>query len=193
MTPQEVIKLIQDEGIEIIDLKFTDLPGTLQHVGVPPNEVNESLFANGTGFDGSSIRGFQTIDESDMLIVPDPNTAVIDPVYNIKTLSLICDIRDPLTGSDYTRDPRYVARKAEAYLASSGIGDTSYWGPEAEFFIFDSARFDQDAHFRPSTVWTRTRASGTRATSLCWTARRGATVSGRATRAATSPCLRWTR
>ena len=146
MTPQEVIKLIQDEGIEIIDLKFTDLPGTLQHVGVPPNEVNESLFANGTGFDGSSIRGFQTIDESDMLIVPDPNTAVIDPVYNIKTLSLICDIRDPLTGSDYTRDPRYVARKAEAYLASSGIGDTSYWGPEAEFFIFDSARFDQDAH-----------------------------------------------
>ena len=146
MTPQEVIQLIQDEGIEIIDLKFTDLPGTLQHVGVPPNEVNESLFANGTGFDGSSIRGFQTIDESDMLIVPDPNTAVIDPVYNIKTLSLICDIRDPLTGSDYTRDPRYVARKAEAYLASSGIGDTSYWGPEAEFFIFDSARFDQDAH-----------------------------------------------
>lgn len=132
--------------MQIIDLKFTDLPGTLQHVGVPPNEVNESLFANGTGFDGSSIRGFQTIDESDMLIVPDPNTAVIDPVYNIKTLSLICDIRDPLTGSDYTRDPRYVARKAEAYLASSGIGDTSYWGPEAEFFIFDSARFDQDAH-----------------------------------------------
>ena len=146
MTPEDVIKLIADEGVEIIDLKFTDLPGTLQHVGVPPNEVNESLFANGTGFDGSSIRGFQTIDESDMLLVPDPSTAVIDPVYNIKTLSLLCDIRDPLTGSDYSRDPRYVARKAEAYLASSGIGDTSYWGPEAEFFIFDSARFDQDAH-----------------------------------------------
>ena len=146
MTPEDVIKLVADEGVQIIDLKFTDLPGTLQHVGVPPNEVTEDLFANGTGFDGSSIRGFQTIDESDMLIVPDPNTAVIDPVYNIKTLSLICDIRDPLTGSDYTRDPRYVARKAEAYLASSGIGDTSYWGPEAEFFIFDSARFDQDAH-----------------------------------------------
>ncbi|MXY22313.1 MAG: type I glutamate--ammonia ligase [Dehalococcoidia bacterium] len=146
MTPQEVIKLIADEGVQIIDLKFTDLPGTLQHVGVPPNEVTEDLFANGTGFDGSSIRGFQTIDESDMLIVPDPNTAVIDPVYNIKTLSLLCNIRDPLTGSDYSRDPRYVAQKAEAYLASSGIGDTSYWGPEAEFFIFDSARFDQDAH-----------------------------------------------
>ncbi len=146
MTPEDVIKLIADEGIEIIDLKFTDLPGTLQHVGVPPNEVNESLFANGTGFDGSSIRGFQTIDESDMLLVPDPNTAVIDPVYNIKTLSLLCDIRDPLTGSDYSRDPRYVSRKAEAYLASSGIGDTSYWGPEAEFFIFDTASYDQDAH-----------------------------------------------
>ncbi len=146
MTPEDVIKLIQDEGVEIIDLKFTDLPGTLQHVGVPPNEVNESLFANGTGFDGSSIRGFQTIDESDMLLVPDPSTAVIDPVYNIKTLSLLCNIRDPLTGSDYTRDPRYVSQKAEAYLASSGIGDTSYWGPEAEFFIFDSASYDQDAH-----------------------------------------------
>ena len=146
MTPEDVIKLIQDEGVEIIDLKFTDLPGTLQHVGVPPNEVNESLFANGTRFDGSSIRGFQTIDESDMLLVPDPSTAVIDPVYNIKTLSLLCNIRDPLTGSDYTRDPRYVSQKAEAYLASSGIGDTSYWGPEAEFFIFDSASYDQDAH-----------------------------------------------
>ena len=146
MTPQEVIQLIQDEGVQIIDLKFTDLPGTLQHVGVPPNEVTEDLFANGTGFDGSSIRGFQTIDESDMLLVPDPNTAVIDPVYNIKTLSLICDIRDPLAGTDYSRDPRYVARKAEAYLSSSGIGDTSYWGPEAEFFIFDTASYDQDAH-----------------------------------------------
>ena len=146
MTPEEVIKLVADEGVEIIDLKFTDLPGTLQHVGVPPNEVNESLFANGTGFDGSSIRGFQTIDESDMLLVPDPSTAVIDPVYNIKTLSLLCDIRDPMTSSDYSRDPRYISRKAEAYLASSGIGDTSYWGPEAEFFIFDTASYDQDAH-----------------------------------------------
>ncbi len=159
MTPEDVIKLIKDEGVEIIDLKFTDLPGTLQHVGVPPNEVTEGLFAEGTGFDGSSIRGFQTIDESDMLIVPDPNTAVIDPVYNIKTLSLICDIRDPLTGADYSRDPRYISRKAEAYLASTGIGDTSYWGPEAEFFIFDSASFDQNinsAHYNVDSdegVW----------------------------------------
>ena len=146
MTPEEVIKLIQDEGVEIIDLKFTDVPGTLQHVGVPPSEVNEDLFANGTGFDGSSIRGFQTIDESDMLLVPDAGTANMDPVYGIKTLSLICDIRDPQTGSDYIRDPRNIAKKAEAHLLSTGIGDTSFWGPEAEFFIFDSARFAQDSH-----------------------------------------------
>ena len=146
MTPADVIKLAQDEGIEIIDLKFTDLPGTLHHVGIPPNELTEDLFAEGTGFDGSSIRGFQTIDESDMLLVPDASTAVVDPVYNIKTLSLLCDIRDPLTGSSYTRDPRNVAHKAEAHLKSTGIGDTSYWGPEAEFFIFDSASFHQDAN-----------------------------------------------
>ena len=146
MTPEEVIRFIHDEGVEIIDLKFTDVPGTLQHVGVPPNEVNEALFENGTGFDGSSIRGFQTIDESDMLIVPDASTANLDPVYNIKTLSLLCNIRDPLTGSDYTRDPRNIAQKAEAHLTSTGIGDTSYWGPEAEFFIFDSATFGQDSN-----------------------------------------------
>ena len=146
MTPEEVVKLVNDAGVEIIDLKFTDVPGTLQHVGVPPSEVTEELFEKGTGFDGSSIRGFQTIDESDMLLVPDASTATMDPVYSRKTLSLICDIRDPLTSSEYSRDPRYIAKKAEAYLASTGIGDTSYWGPEAEFFIFDAASYDQDAH-----------------------------------------------
>ena len=146
MTPEEVVKFIKDEGVEIIDLKFTDMPGTLQHVGVPPSEVNEELFEKGTGFDGSSIRGFQTIDESDMLLVPDASTATIDPVYSKKTLSLICDIRDPLTSGDYSRDPRHIAHKAEAYLTSTGIGDTSYWGPEAEFFIFDAASYAQDAH-----------------------------------------------
>ena len=108
MTPEEVIKFVADEGIEIIDLKFTDLPGTLQHVGVPPSEITEDLFAEGTGFDGSSIRGFQTIDESDMLIVPDAATATLDPVYKRKTLSILCNIRDPLTGSDYNRDPRNI-------------------------------------------------------------------------------------
>ncbi len=146
MTPEEAIRLASDEGVEIVDLKFTDVPGTMQHVGLPPSELNEDLFEKGTGFDGSSIRGFQTIDESDMLLVPDPNSATIDPVYNKKTLSLICNIRDPLTSGDYSRDPRYIAQKAEAYLRSTGIGDTSYWGPEAEFFIFDAASYAQDAH-----------------------------------------------
>ncbi len=146
MTPEEVIKFIADEGVEMIDLKFTDLLGTLQHFGVPPSAVTEGLFERGTGFDGSSIRGFQTIDQSDMLIVPVASTANIDPVYSRKTLSLICDVRDPATGGDYSRDPRNVAQKAEAYLASTGIGDASYWGPEAEFFIFDAASYDQNAH-----------------------------------------------
>ena len=146
MTPEEVIKLVADEGVEIIDLKFTDLPGTLQHVGVPPSEITEDLFAEGTGFDGSSIRGFQTIDESDMLIVPDAATATMDPVYKRKTLSILCNIRDPLTGADYNRDPRNISQKAEAYLKTTGIGDTSYWGPEAEFFIFDAASYEQTAH-----------------------------------------------
>ena len=146
MTPEEVVRFVADEGIEMIDLKFTDLPGTLQHVGAPPSEITEELFAEGTGFDGSSIRGFQTIDESDMLIVPDAATATLDPVYSRKTLSILCNIRDPLTGSDYNRDPRNISQKAEEYLTTTGVGDTSYWGPEAEFFIFDSAQFDQNAH-----------------------------------------------
>ena len=146
MTPEEVVRFVADEGIEMIDLKFTDLPGTLQHVGAPPSEITEELFAEGTGFDGSSIRGFQTIDESDMLIVPDASTATLDPVYSRKTLSILCNIRDPLTGADYNRDPRNISQKAEEYLKTTGVGDTSYWGPEAEFFIFDSARFDQNAH-----------------------------------------------
>ena len=145
-TAADVIRMINDNGVEIIDLKFTDVPGTLQHVGLPPSEVNEALFEKGTGFDGSSIRGFQAIHESDMLLVPDPSTANLDPVYDIKTLSLICNIRDPMTGESYSRDPRYIAQKAETYLKSTGIGDTSFWGPELEFFIFDSARFDQNAH-----------------------------------------------
>ncbi len=146
MTPEEVVRYIADEGIEIIDLKFTDLLGTLQHLGVPPSEINEGIFAEGTGFDGSSIRGFQTIDESDMLLVPDAATAQMDPVYSHKTLSLFCNIRDPLTGTEYSRDPRNIAQKAEAYLRASGIGDTSFWGPEPEFFIFDTASYAQDAH-----------------------------------------------
>ena len=146
LTPADVIQMAKDNNVQMVDLKFTDLPGTLQHLSVPTVELTEELFAEGTGFDGSSIRGFQTIDESDMLLVPDPATAAIDPVYDVPTLSLICDVRDPGTGSGYSRDPRAIAHKAEAYLVSSGAGDVSYWGPEPEFFIFDSARFAQTSH-----------------------------------------------
>ena len=146
MTGADVIKLVQEQGVEMIDLKFVDVPGTMQHLAIPPVELTLELFEEGTGFDGSSIRGFQAIHESDMLLMPDPSTAVIDPTYEIKSLSLICDIRDPLTGQAYSRDPRFIAKKAEEYLKSTGIGDKSYWGPEVEFFIFDSARFDQTSN-----------------------------------------------
>ena len=141
----EVIEYAKENDIQMVDLMFTDLPGTLQHVTLPIAFLDEELFAEGTGFDGSSIRGFQTIEESDMLLVPDPNTAVIDPILEVPTLSLLCNIRDPITGGSYSRDPRYIAQKAEEHLKSSGLADVSYWGPELEFFIFDSVRFDQNA------------------------------------------------
>ncbi|MBI2171792.1 MAG: type I glutamate--ammonia ligase [Chloroflexi bacterium] len=143
LTPAQVLQLCKDRGIQMVDLKFIDIPGTMQHVAIPIGELNMEVFEKGTGFDGSSIRGFQAIQESDMLLIPDSTTAVVDPVFEIPTLSVICDVRDPATGGSYSRDPRWIARKAEAFLKSSGIGDTSYWGPELEFFIFDSARFDQ--------------------------------------------------
>ncbi len=143
--PSQLIAWCKENGTQIIDLKFVDLPGTWQHFSIPLVELTEEAFREGLGIDGSSIRGFQTIDESDMLVVPDPTTAAMDPVFSIPTMSLICDIRDPATGN-YSRDPRYIARKAEAYLKSSGMADLSYWGPELEFFIFDSVRFDQNAH-----------------------------------------------
>ena len=142
-TPGEVISYLAGRPeISMVDLRFTDLLGTSQHFTIPAALLDEAMFANGTGFDGSSIRGFQTIDESDMLVVPDPAGAFVDPVLEVPTLAVICDIRDPVTGQPYSRDPRYVARKAEEYLKSTGIADESNWGPEAEFFIFDSARFD---------------------------------------------------
>ena len=139
---KDIIKRCKDEGIEYVDLKFTDLFGRLQHFSVPSVEVDEALFEEGMGFDGSSIRGFQAINESDMLIVPDPASAFIDTVFERPTLSLLCDIRDPVLGNGYPRDPRYVARKAEAYLKSTGIADSSAWGPELEFFILDDIRYD---------------------------------------------------
>lgn len=149
MKPEEVMEFIKKNKIEVVDLKFNDLPGLWQHFSMPSSEITElddltkSIWVEGVGFDGSSIRGFQKIHESDMILIPDPNTAIIDPATEIPTLSLICDIYDPLTKKPYSRDPRYVAKKAEEYLKSTGIADTSYWGPEMEFFIFDDIRFDQ--------------------------------------------------
>jgi glutamine synthetase len=145
-TPAEVLDLVREKKLEIVDLKFTDLPGTLQHFSIPAGELDESIFRDGIGFDGSSIRGFQAIHESDMLLVPDPTTAHVDAICRVPTLSLVCDVRDPITREKYWRDPRYIAQKAEAHLLSTGLADTAYFGPEAEFFIFDSVRFDQNQH-----------------------------------------------
>lgn len=137
-----VLKLMKDNDCDALDIKFTDVPGTWQHVTLPINEVDDALFTRGTGFDGSSIRGFQQINESDMLLIPDPSTVVVDPFIS-GTVSVVATVRDPLTGEDYSRDPRNIAIKAEAFLKSSGVGDVSFWGPEAEFFVFDSVRFEQ--------------------------------------------------
>jgi glutamine synthetase len=142
--PSEVVRMVQDEGVEIVDLRFCDLPGLMQHFSVPAHELTEEGFEEGYGFDGSSIRGFQEIQESDMILVPDPNTAYIDPFREHKTLNINCFVRDPVTGEPYTRDPRYVAQKAESHLVATGIADTAYFGPEAEFFIFNDIRFMQD-------------------------------------------------
>ena len=143
MTPKDVIKLAKERGAKIVDVRFIDLPGLWQHFSVPVRELTEELFADGIGFDGSSIRGFQQIHESDMLLIPDPTTATMDPFTAEPTMVLICNVMDPVTRQMYTRDPRYIAQKAEAYLKSTAIADTSYWGPELEFFFFDDIRFDQ--------------------------------------------------
>jgi glutamine synthetase len=145
-TPDDVLQIIADEGIEIVDLRFCDLPGLMQHFSMPAGELSADVFDEGVGFDGSSIRGFQEIQESDMLLVPDPSTVVVDPFTQHKTLNLNCFVLDPVTGESYSRDPRYVARKAEEYLISTGLADTAYVGPEAEFFIFDDVRFGTNEH-----------------------------------------------
>jgi glutamine synthetase len=145
-SPADVIRRAKEAGVQVVDVKFTDLPGTWQHFSVPLKELSEETFAEGLGFDGSSIRGFQAINESDMLLMPDPASAFVDPCLEVPTLSLTCDIVDPVTGAPYSRDPRYVARKAEAFLKKSGVATTAYYGPEAEFYIFNSVRFDQNAH-----------------------------------------------
>lgn len=150
MKPEQVFEFVKKNDIQFVDLKFNDLPGLWQHFTITANELTDcedltkSIFVQGIGFDGSSIRGFQKIQESDMILIPDPETAIIDPATEIPTLSMICDIYDPLTKKPYSRDPRFVAKKAEQYLKSSGIGDSCFMGPELEFFIFDDIRFDQN-------------------------------------------------
>ncbi len=140
--PRAVLSFAMAHGLEMVDLRFTDVPGTLQHFTVPIAELSEEAFAAGIGFDGSSIRGFQEIQESDMLLIPDPATALVDPVYDLPTLSLICNVMDPVTRELYSRDPRWVAMKAERHLVAGGVATTSYWGPEAEFYVFDQVRYD---------------------------------------------------
>jgi glutamine synthetase len=142
MTPTEVIAFAKNKGARILDLRFMDFPGLWQHLSVPIGELTEGLFADGHGFDGSSIRGWQAINASDMLIIPDPDSACIDPFLKDPTLVMICDVVDPVTRENYSRDPRNIAKKAEAFLKASGIADVAYFGPEAEFFVFDDIRFD---------------------------------------------------
>ena len=144
-TPNDVRKLAKDAGVKIVDLRFVDLPGVWQHFSIPVEDLEDDLFEDGIGFDGSSIRGFQMIHESDMLLIADPETACVDTTLQIPTISLICNVEDPLTRQPYSRDPRYIARKAETYLKGTGIADISYWGPEPEFYIFDDVRYDQNA------------------------------------------------
>ncbi|MBI5301408.1 MAG: type I glutamate--ammonia ligase [Chloroflexi bacterium] len=167
VSPKEVVEYAKSQGLQIVDFKFVDLPGTWQHFSIPITELSEDLFIEGLGFDGSSIRGFQHIHESDMLLMPDPTSAITDPVCAVPTLTLTCDVYDPVTKLAYSRDPRNIAKKAEKYLAKTGIATTSYWGPEAEFFIFDNIRFDQNTYsgyyFIDSDegIWNSGRDSGT--------------------------------
>jgi glutamine synthetase len=143
MAVKDVLELVKKQKVEIVDFKFVDVPGLWHHFSIPAVELTADLFEEGIGFDGSSIRGFQTINESDMLLIPDVETAMLDPFTEHVTLSLVCNVIDAVTREPYSRDPRYIAQKAEKYLKSTGIADISYWGPEIEFFIFDSVRFDQ--------------------------------------------------
>lgn len=138
-TAADVVKMAQ--MVQMVDLRFTDLPGTWQHFSIPASGFTEDLFEEGIGFDGSSIRGFQEIHESDMILMLDPDTVFVDQVLEVPTLVILCDVYDPITRQPYTRDSRYVARKAEAYLKQTGVADTSYWGPEAEFFLFNDVRY----------------------------------------------------
>lgn len=144
MTPREILALCREKEVGAVDLRFADLPGTWQHLTIPVGKLNEEVFEDGVGFDGSSIRGWQAIHESDMLLLPQPETAYLDPFTKVPTLVLICTVQDPVTREDYGRDPRNVAKKAATYLIGTGIADECFIGPEAEFFVFDDVRFDQN-------------------------------------------------
>ncbi len=146
-TAEEILSLIEKEGVQYVDLRFSDLYGQWQHLTVPAYEFSMDTFENGRGFDGSSIRGWQSINESDMILIPDPSTAFIDVFMEPKTLAIICNVYDPITRERYERDTRYVAQKAEQYLKQTGIGDVAYYGPEAEFFIFDSVEFGTGSNY----------------------------------------------
>ncbi|MDX1683442.1 MAG: glutamine synthetase beta-grasp domain-containing protein, partial [Phycisphaeraceae bacterium] len=167
MTPKQVLKLVKDEAIEFVDCRFMDFPGLWQHTTYPASELNESSFEEGFGFDGSSLRGWQAINESDMVLVPVADTAKIDPFLDHPTLSLICDIKDPVTKKEYSRDPRSIARKAADFLKESKIADRACFGPELEFFVFDSVHYDQtvnEATYRVDSeegVWNRGRPDPT--------------------------------
>jgi hypothetical protein len=146
MSVKDALEMAKKNKVEIVDFKFVDVPGLWQHFSIPATDLDADKFESGLGFDGSSIRGFQSINESDMILLPDPDTAMMDPFTEHPTMSFVCNVLDAITREPYSRDPRYVAQKAEKYLKSSGIADISYWGPEIEFFIFDSVRFDQNHH-----------------------------------------------
>ncbi|HEY3283225.1 MAG TPA: type I glutamate--ammonia ligase [Armatimonadota bacterium] len=145
-TASDVVSQVKEQGIQIVDFRFIDMPGIWQHFSIPAIDLDEGVFEDGLGFDGSSIRGFQKIQESDMILIPDPSSAFRDPFAEVPTLNIICDVADPITREPYSRDPRHIAKKAEAYMKSTGLGDTIYFGPEAEFYILDDVRFDQTSH-----------------------------------------------
>src|SRR3954449_4319344 len=147
MTPQDVLKLCKQKEVQFVDLRFMDFPGLWQHTTVPISELSLDSFEHGFGFDGSSTRGWQAINESDMLLPPVADTAKIDPFLTHTTLSIICDVRDPITKKEYSRDPRSIARKADKYIKKSGIADAAFFGPELEFFVFDHAFYDQGINY----------------------------------------------
>src|SRR5258708_8283380 len=144
LTPKDVLEYAKKSEAKQLDLRFTDLPGLQHHISYPITELDEEAFEEGFGIDGSSIRGWAAINESDMLLIPDATTAFMDPFYETKTLVMTADVIDPITRQHYDRDPRWIAKKAEMYLKNSGLADTAYFGAEAEFFIFDNIRFDQN-------------------------------------------------